>query len=338
MTANRKKHSATPLTEDRLLSRIRKGLSISPAARPQLRLAIGDDGAVFRPRNGFETILTCDWFLEGTHFLPNRHPPDSVGWKCLARAASDLAAMGAEPRCFVLSLALPVSATGIWLNDFLHGLRAASRRLNCPAAGGDTTRGEKVLINVTVVGECRRGRVIFRHRAKPGDAIFVSGRLGEAEQGLRFLGRQKGPVNRRDPRLRKHLYPQPRLAIGAWLAEQRLATAMMDLSDGVSSDLPRLCDASGVGARIQVQRIPSPRLSDLEAKTYDAVELSLHGGDDYELLFTVAPENISRIPRSIAGTSLTLIGEVLRGKNILLLKADGKEVPLARKGWDPFRT
>src|SRR5215471_21240985 len=126
-------------TEDDLLARIRRALAAPRRSCSRLALAIGDDAAILRPRPGYETFLTCDWFLEGAHFLLDRHPPHSVGWKCLARAASDLAAMGAEPRCFLVSLAIPAAATGVWLDGFLRGLRAASLKLSCPAAGGDTT-------------------------------------------------------------------------------------------------------------------------------------------------------------------------------------------------------
>jgi thiamine-monophosphate kinase len=336
MTKSRSLETTPATAEDDLLTRIRRSLSARKASWSSLRLAIGDDAAIFRPQSGYETVLSCDWFLQGTHFLLDRHPPDSVGWKCLARAASDLAAMGAEPRCFLLSLALPTTATGGWLDQFLRGLRAASRKLSCPAAGGDTTRRDQILINTTVVGECRRGRAILRSGAQAGDAIFVSGRLGEAELGLRLMRDRKGRSYKRDARPRKHLYPQPRLTIGTWLAQQRLATSMMDLSDGLSSDLPRLCAASGVGARVEAERIPSPRLSGLDAKKFTALELALHGGDDYELLFTVGSRNISRIPRRFAGTPLTLIGRVVLETNISLITESGKEIPLAKKGWDPF--
>jgi thiamine-monophosphate kinase len=324
-------------TEDDLLARIRRALAAPRRSSSRLALAIGDDAAIFRPRPGYETVLTCDWFLEGAHFLFDRHPPDSVGWKCLARATSDLAAMGAKPRCFLLSIAISSTHSGRWLDLFLSGLRSAARKLDCPAVGGDTTRSDRVAINMTVVGECRRGRAVRRSGAHPGDAIFVSGRLGEAERGLQLIRAGKGPIDARDPRLRKHLYPEPRLELGAWLASKRLATAMMDLSDGLSSDLPRLCEASGVGARIVARRIPGPRPSGLQGQESDGLALVLDGGDDYELLFTVSGHRISQIPRRIGRISLTAIGQVVAAKGILIDTGERQEAPLAKKGWDPFR-
>jgi len=335
-SARPKRKTAKHPGEDALVNRVRRAL-LAPGFGRSLRIAIGDDAAVWRPTPGQETILTCDWFLQSTHFLLDHHPAHSVGWKCLARAVSDLAAMGAEPRCFLLSLALPASLTGKWLEEFLRGLRAASRKLNCSAAGGDTTRRDQVLINITVVGECRRGRAILRSGARPGDAIFVSGRLGQAEYGLRRIQQNKGRLNSRGPHLRKHLYPQPRLAVGSWLAEHRLASAMMDLSDGLSTDLPRLCLASGVGARLEVQRIPCPKISEVDARKFDPLFLALHGGDDYELLFTVPLKNISQIPRRIAGVPVTLIGHITREERILLIAENRNESPLPPRGWDPFK-
>jgi len=335
-SAEPKRKTAKQPGEDALVNRISRALS-RPGSASSLRIAIGDDAAVWRPTPGHEIILSCDWFLQGTHFLLDRHPAHSIGWKCLARAVSDLAAMGAEPRCFLLSLTLPSALTGKWLEEFSRGLRAASRKLTCPAAGGDTTRRDQVLINMTVVGECRRGRAILRSGAKPGDALFVSGHLGEAEYGLRRIQQDKGRLNSRDPHLRKHLHPQPRLAVGAWLVEHRLASAMLDLSDGLSTDLPRLCQASGVGARLEAQRIPCPRISEADAKKFDPLSLALHGGDDYELLFTVPLKNISQIPRRIAGIPVTLIGHITREKQILLVGESRNESLLPQKGWDPFK-
>ncbi len=303
-----------------------------------LTIGIGDDGALFRPTAGHETILTCDWFLEGTHFLREKHPPDSVGWKCLARALSDVAAMGGAPRCFLLSLALPESHASRWLDLFLGGLRRACRKFRCPLAGGDTTLSKKILINVAVIGEVSAGRAALRSGAQPGDILHVSGRLGEAEWGLQLVLRGKGFARRKNPLLKKHLYPEPRLALGQWLTKNRFAAAMMDLSDGLSSDLSRLSAASGVGARLESTRIPLPRISEADRRHgIDPSQLALHGGDDYELLFTVPRPSASRIPKTFQGVRLTAIGEITRGQKLVLIGRNGKGQPLVAGGWDPFR-
>jgi thiamine-monophosphate kinase len=304
-----------------------------------LRLGIGDDAALFRPRSGHETILTCDWFLEGTHFLRDRHPADSVGWKSLARAASDIAAMGGTPRCFLLSLALPSELTGRWLTGFLAGLRRASRKLKCPIAGGDTTRQNRVLINVTVVGEVRIGLALLRSGARPGDIIYVSGRLGEADLGLSRLRSTRGRIRPSVQVLRKHLYPEPRIALGQWLAEHRLATAAMDLSDGLSTDLPRLCTSSKVGAIIDESKLASATVEHASVPKWNKrLALALNGGDDYELLFTVPPSKTHKIPSAYRGLRLTAIGEITRGSGVDLRHPDGKDSQLKASGWDPFAT
>jgi thiamine-monophosphate kinase len=293
----------------------------------------GDDAALWTPAPGMQTILTCDWFLEGTHFLRDKYPGGAVGWKCLARAVSDVAAMGGRPRCFLLSLALPEGLTGKWLQELLNGLRRASKALHCELAGGDTTRRDDVLISITVIGEIPRGGAILRSGAGAGDAIYVSGKLGEAELGLRQIRRRRGIAKPTDVVLRKCLYPDPRLDLGQWLAEKRLVSAMMDLSDGLSTDLARLCSASGVGAKICVDSLPVTSL----LTPSDARELALHGGDDYELLFTVKKKKEMHLPRSFRGLRLTRIGEITREKNILLASEGGRTLPLRSGGWDPFR-
>jgi thiamine-monophosphate kinase len=322
-------------SENDLIRRIRA--TAVPIRRDSgIRLGIGDDAALLVPQHGYETILSSDWFLEGTHFLRDRHPADSVGWKCLARAVSDIAAMGGQSRCFLLSLAIPETHTGQWLDEFLVGLRRAARKFKCPLAGGDTTRHREILINVTVVGEVRTGRALLRSGARPNDIIFVSGRLGQAELGLQRL-RGKKRIRKGDLSLNKHLYPVPRIALGRWLAEDRVATAMMDLSDGLSSDLPRLCEASGVGARLEASRIPTvvPNRSGLEK--IDLLDLALHGGDDYELLFTVHPRKAGRLPRTFQGIALTAIGTITMEPNLTLVPLDGSKQALPIGGWDPFR-
>jgi thiamine-monophosphate kinase len=326
--------------ESRLIRQIaRAALGQQSVGRGRLRLGIGDDAALLSPKPGFETILTCDWFLEGTHFLSAKHPPDSVGWKCLARAVSDVAAMGGTPRYFLLSLALPASRRGRWFAEFLRGLRRASQALGCELVGGDTTGRPEILINVTVVGEVPNKHAVLRSGARPGDLIYVSGRLGEAEFGLRHVCAHKGRLSANDPHLKKHLYPEPRLALGSWLAEKDLATAMMDLSDGLSTDLPRLCTASSVGAQIEAPKIPVVQVPERrpERKHDHPLELALNGGDDYELLFTVSQRNAKLVPQSFQKLKLTLIGRITREKDLLLIGGDGRKQRLLPGGWDPFR-
>jgi thiamine-monophosphate kinase len=314
-----------------------------------LRIGIGDDAAVMRPRNGAEWVLTTDAFLENVHFLLRVHPPEAVGYKALARATSDLAAMGARPRYFLLNLALPSSCTGKWFDRFLEGMSRAARSFGLVVAGGDTTRCPLVSINLTVIGDIAPGRAVLRSGARPGDLICVSGTLGEAELGLQLIQRGwlKFPADSKwspNPRkkwkklLEKHFYPEPRLSLGEWLAKNGRATAMIDTSDGLSTDLAHICEASGVGAQVWADRIPKVVVpSDVQKLGLDPLRLSLDGGEDYELLFTVPKRLERRLPRMVCGVPVTIIGEITRGRQILLVDYAGRARPLPAQGWDPFR-
>lgn len=215
----------------------------------------------------------------------------------------------------------------------MRGLRRASRAFRCELAGGDTTRRDEILINIMVAGEIAPGQALRRTGARAGDLIYVSGRLGEADRGWERLQKTRGRVRADDRLLRKHLYPEPRLALGEWLAKNGLATAAIDLSDGLSIDLMRLCAASSVGARVEVASLPMLRDVDREK----AVKLALHGGDDYELLFAVAPRKAQHIPKRFRGLQLTQIGRILRGKKIEVRAENGSVYRLRPGGWDPFR-
>jgi len=313
-----------------------------------LRLGIGNDGAVLAPSGRAEWVLSCDAFLEGVHFLADRHPAESVGYKALARATSDLAAMGATPRYFLLTLALPLRRTGGWLDEFLRGMAKASRQLGIRLIGGDTKRHASVAISVTVLGEIPRGLAVTRAGARPGDLIYISGKLGAAQLGLLMLKRHrdltfKPSLGGRFSPLRAHLYPQIRVSLGTWIAKNRIASAMMDISDGLSTDLTRLCEASGVGARIWADRIPRVEVppenqgSLRPKKQFDPLELALNGGEDYELLFTVSPKNEKKLRRASGFKDLTPIGRIERGRKILLVGTDGKAKRLVSGGWNPFR-
>jgi thiamine-monophosphate kinase len=189
-----------------------------------------------------------------------------------------------------------------------------------------------------VIGEVPAGRAVRRSGAKPGDKIFVSGTLGQAELGLQILRGGAGISPKNDPALHKHLYPEPRLGLGQWLARRRLASSMMDISDGLSSDLARLCASSRVGARLEAVQIPSPSLPRTAwKKRFDALHLALNGGDDYELLFTVDRKGAASIPRSFQGIALTEIGEITRERRVMIIEPGKQAKPLVPYGWDPFR-
>jgi thiamine-monophosphate kinase len=321
--------------EDQLITRVTRPFLFVTGG---LRVGIGDDAAVLHPRLGSEWVVTTDAFLEDVHFLRKAHPPRVVGYKALARATSDIAAMGAHARYFFLTLGLPAACAGAWLDDFLKGMAHGAHRFGTILAGGDTTKYPKVVISITVVGEIERGRTLLRSGARPGDLLCVSGRLGEAELGLRLV--QKGWHKQRrwaGGVLKKHLRPEPRLALGEWLAARRFATSMIDTSDGLSTDLGHICQASGVGAVVWAEKIPAVKVPrELARLSLDPLQLALHGGEDYELLFTVPRKFSGRLPREASGIPLTVIGEITREKKIVLIGSDGRGAQLRPGGWDPF--
>jgi len=335
--------------EAQLIERVRRAIPSRESGG--LRLGIGDDAAVIAARDGSEWVLSCDAFLEGVHFFADRHPADSVGFKALARAASDLAAMGAQPRIFLLTLALPGSRTGKWLDEFLAGMGRAARKLGMTIAGGDLTSNLKVSISITVMGEVARRLAIKRVGARPGDILCVSGRLGGAKLGLELI--KSGALttaNLKQKMYRKplqaHLYPQIRVGLGAWLATRRIASAMIDISDGLSTDLARLCSASRVGARVWADRIPCVEppsgktgraVSKLLAKLKsDPLRMALEGGDDYELLFTVPRRKVVRLRHAPGFSEIASVGEIERGREITLVGNGGRPRRLHPGGWDPF--
>jgi thiamine-monophosphate kinase len=321
--------------EDELIERVHRKL---PSVGLGLSVGIGDDAAVLRPAAGTEWVVTTDAFFENVHFLRKTHPPSAVGYKALARATSDIAAMGARARYFFLTLGLPDACTGAWLYGFLEGMARAARRFDIVLAGGDTTKYPVVVASLTVVGEIGRGKSILRSGARPEDLLCVSGRLGEAELGLRLIQRKLHKHRRWAGLLKKHFYPEPRLALGKWLAAHRHATSMIDTSDGLSTDLGHICKASGVGAIVWAHKIPGVKIPpELRRLGLHPLPLALDGGEDYELLFTIPKKFSSRLPRKFTGIPITVIGEITSKRDVVLVGADGTRTPFKPKGWDPFR-
>jgi thiamine-monophosphate kinase len=304
----------------------------------RLKLGIGDDAALVELAPAQQAILTTDLSIENVHFLARLHPPRAVGHRALARALSDVAAMGGKPRFALISLAISRRTSRAWVKDFYGGALDLARRLDVTLIGGDTAvvRGE-ISIDVVAVGEVPRGKALRRSGARPGDPIFVSGKLGLSALGLHLLrSGRAGKTAAEKQALAAHLYPEPRCALGRYLSDHRLASACIDVSDGLSTDLAHLCEASGVGARLQADRIPLPDARGGTRHT-DALQMALSGGEDYELLFTVPRGKVERIPRRHRGVTLHQIGEITRSTKLVLIQSNGWSTPLVPSGHDHFR-
>jgi thiamine-monophosphate kinase len=292
-----------------------------------LTLGIGDDCAVLRPRRGKEIVVTTDLSLENVHFRRDWHPPQSVGHRCLARGLSDLAAMGARPEAAFLSLALPSELTGTWMDGFFDGFMALAKRYRVPLAGGDMAKSPTVVADIVLLGSVARGKALLRSSARAGDLIYVTGALGGSAAELSALERKPRDFVGKNKLGHPHLYPEPRLAAGRKLT--RLATAAIDLSDGLSTDLAHLCEESGLAAEIDADALP------VDARA--TLEQALHGGEDYELLFTASAK--TAVPGQLGGVSVHAIGRMKkRGKGSQVeMDSGGKRTALAASGWEHFR-
>ena len=321
-----------------LIERIRRRAA-KAGEQKGVRLGIGDDAAVLRPPRGADVVVTTDFSLEGRHFRRDRHPARAIGHRALARGLSDLAAMGARPLAAFLSLALPreVARDTAWVDGLLDGLLALARATGTPLAGGDTAEapGAEVLIDIVLTGAVPAGTALRRDGARPGDGLYVTGWLGGAAAELEaVLGGQMAEGSGGHP----HLFPQPRLAAGEALRRRGLATACMDLSDGLSTDLAHLCRASGVRAEVELERLPLDPLA-LAGGLAKALAQGLHGGEDYELLFTAGSR--TRVPRRLGGVAVTRIGTILpagrRRPLVQAVRAEGRVSPLEPGGWEHLR-
>jgi thiamine-monophosphate kinase len=329
-----------PLREKELIAGLRRMAASKP--RRGIATGIGDDCAVLQIPSGHEALITTDFSLEGVHFRCDWHPPESIGHRCLARGLSDIAAMGGEPIAFFLSLALPRALPQFWVNRFMRGMLKLAEKHRATLAGGDTAESPGgILADIVVVGSVPKGKAILRSGARPGDGIYISGQLGGSAAAVqrmqagpdRKLSGKKLPGKKLETRLYPdHFYPEPRIKLGKILREKRLATAMIDTSDGLSTDLAHICEESGVGAELEATLIPRSSVGNPSRAV--ELELALHGGEDYELLFT-APKG-KRIPAQIAGTPITQIGRITDQKAIYLKVENGLR-PLKARGWEHFR-
>ena len=309
-----------------------------PSGARGLELGIGDDGAIVEVRRGHKLVLKADMSIEGVHFTQRVHPPRSVGHRALARSLSDVAAMGGTPKFALTSLAISKAATRAWLRELYAGILALAKRFAVVLVGGDTAVvAGKTMLDVMVAGEVERGMELRRSGASPGDQIYVSGRLGLSALGLRLLESGRRPSLQDSGAIRAHLYPEPRCALGRYLSRKRLASALIDISDGLSTDLAHLCESSGVGARVWADLIPGPEFpTGRGPRPADSLDLALHGGEDYELLFTVPPGKAGEVPVRLRGLPLNRIGEICRSKGVALVRPDGAVMSLGPGGYDHF--
>jgi thiamine-monophosphate kinase len=315
----------------------------------QLVCGIGDDAAVIRSTAGHELVVSTDLLVEDVDFRRSATSARLLGHKALAVSLSDIAAMGAQPRWALISLGV---TEDVWSADFVdqlyEGVFHLADRYQVKLIGGDTSRTpEKIVLDSIVLGECVQGRAVSRGGAQPGDYIFVTGALGAAAAGLRLLNRgarvsedhsTDSEAQLMKALLLRQLSPEPRVGWGLVLGEEQLASAMIDLSDGLSSDLHHICEESNVGALIRAMDLPiDPAVVELcGRRALDPLQLALHGGEDFELLFTVPPPKASRLPKRVDGVTVTRIGTVeAPGRGVRI--AEGSRIwDLAPGGFQHF--
>jgi thiamine-monophosphate kinase len=339
-------HPGSPRSEFDFINSLRQRVGSSTQS---LVAGIGDDAAVFHSTAGTETVVTVDLLVEDVDFRRTTTPPYLLGHKSLAVSLSDIAAMGARPLWSLVSIGVP---DDVWETDFVErlydGVLDLARRYGVQLIGGDTSRTtDKIVIDSIVTGECAAGASVMRSGASPGDEIFVTGSLGAAAAGLRLIERGAHLAEQKlgdddsqklDHILLRQLRPEPRVGWGMVLGEERLATSMIDLSDGLSSDLNHLCEASRVGARIDSSLLPvDDRVTELcGRRALDPLQLALHGGEDFELLFTIKPGDVARLPRRVDGVEVKRIGTIQNASEGVKISEGARTWELKPGGWMHF--
>lgn len=302
--------------------------------------AIGDDASLLRLPPGTQLVTTIDALIEEVHFRRDWSRPEDLGWKALAVNVSDLGAMGARPLAALISVALPPDLPVSWIDRFYQGLGECAKHYGCPLVGGDTVRAPKHLaLSVTALGSVPIGKAVRRAGAEVGDLLCVTGALGESGAGLELLQRSTTWKDEYASLYQWHLRPQPPVGAGAALAEAGLPTAMMDLSDGLASDLRHLTRASGVGATVDANLLPisDPTRQAAQELGVDPFRWTLFGGEDYQLLFTVPQNRFAEVAPTLAplGVTATIIGKITTC-GLKLQLPDGTTQDLRPEGFHHF--
>ncbi|HEV7178910.1 MAG TPA: thiamine-phosphate kinase [Candidatus Baltobacteraceae bacterium] len=324
-----------PLNEDDIVAAI---AAIAGRERGRVLLGIGDDAAVWQPSRSARSVITTDALIEDVHFSRATMSMEEIGWRAMAANASDIAAMGGRPVLATIALGIPAHDAAN-VRELYRGLVACAHAVQCAIAGGDLTRAPVLTLAITVVGEVRPSNLKTRSGALPGDVLAVTGPLGASRAGLALLqGRITLDEANAAAALGAHRTPPARVAEGAWLGASRNVRAMMDCSDGLSTDVARLCLASNVGATISSVPVAAAAAAAAERLGEDPVEFALAGGEDFELLAAVAPRAFAHLAsrfKARFGRPLEPIGTVEADERLVLVK-NGREEPLVRTGWDHF--
>ncbi len=313
------------------------------AKNPSVVLGIGDDAAIFKPTKGHEMVFTTDMLVEGRHFDFKWISPWQLGAKTMAVNVSDCAAMGAKPTVAVVSLGVSSSFPVKDLEAFYDGMKGWAESYGAQIVGGDTVGSDKFIVNVALVGEVESGKALKRSGAKVGDALFVTGTLGDSAAGLYSLQHPSEKGKEATALLvKRHLAPTPRFSVGRALSVKKLASAAIDISDGLSSEVHHLCDESGLGAEIHEEALPiSPSLAHYcKENGLNPLDFVLNGGEDYELLFTVPLPRISEAVQKLpseTGVAVKSIGRMVpKPKGVTLITRKAERLPLKAKGFDHF--
>jgi thiamine-monophosphate kinase len=320
-----------------------------PLRDPNIAAGIGDDAAVVKPSKRSFSLVTTDILIEDIHFTLDYTDPLRLGKKALSINLSDIAAMGGTPQYFLLSMGLPLNLPFRWLEEFFSGIQQVAERYNLSLIGGDTSLARKLSINITLIGRGKAGEVIYRKGAQAGDQIMVTGTLGNAALGLRILKTHKGDSSishawDRDQAelIEKHLSPIPRIAEGRLIARNHLASAMIDISDGLMSDLGHILEESHAGAKIWISQLPLSEAYRRKASHYTSsdIDLAISGGEDYELLLTTPRKKGEKLLAFFhkSGLKITTIGEIVDPRyGLRLFLDDGREYKPRDKGYDHFK-
>ena len=307
-----------------------------------VKKGIGDDCAVLETSGDRVLLVTTDTLIEGIHFTDQTFSPEALGWKALAASISDIAAMGGRPRTAFLSIGLKPDSKVGFLESFMVGFHGLADKIGIVLAGGDTVESPtSAVITVTLLGDCLLEHVVYRSGARVGDDVWVTGPLGNAAAGLFLLQNKQAPApSGYECLVRAHQKPMPPIDVGQALGESGFAHAMIDISDGIAKDLGHICEQSGVGAVLQATSIPmSSHLLKLAAEAEkNPFQWALHGGEDYEFLFTASPadkENIESLTAKHSGRPAVKVGTIAQEDGILLAGQRGK-VPLKSGGYLHF--